>query len=131
MGRRRTPADGQGLPKPIADIVAVEPAKRTTQQKKLWPTTTARSPRAGADPQAARRAAEAEGRARSTVPTTLVSTAVPPRVMRVLPRGNWLDESGEVVTPGVPASLPPLGVKDRRATRLDLARWLVVAATIR
>ena len=27
--------------------------------------------------------------------------------------------------PGVPASLPPLGVTDRRATRLDLARWLV------
>ena len=32
-----------------------------------------------------------------------------PRTMRVLPRGNWLDESGEVVTPAVPAFLGPRG----------------------
>ncbi len=59
------------------------------------------------------------------IPTTLVSTSIPPRVMRVLPRGNWMDDSGPVVVPDVPASLPPMGVKDRRASRLDLARWLV------
>ena len=40
---------------------------------------------------------------------------MPPRVVRVLPRGNWMDDSGPVVLPGVPASLPPMGVKDRRA----------------
>src|SRR5204862_2226233 len=34
-------------------------------------------------------------------------------------------DSGAVVQPGVPASLPPLGVQGRRATRLDLARWMV------
>jgi hypothetical protein len=59
------------------------------------------------------------------VPTTLVAMATPPRTMRVLKRGNWLDESGEVVTPGVPGALPPLKVEKRPATRLDLARWLV------
>ncbi len=59
------------------------------------------------------------------IPTSLVSTSIPPRVMRVLPRGNWMDDSGPIVLPDVPASLPPLGVKDRRASRLDLARWLV------
>ena len=59
------------------------------------------------------------------IPTTLVSTSIPPRVMRILPRGNWMDESGPIVQPNVPASLPSLGIKDRRATRLDLARWLV------
>jgi hypothetical protein len=48
-------------------------------------------------------------------------------MVRILPRGNWLDESGEVVEPAVPASLNPLGVEGRRATRLDLARWLVAA----
>src|SRR5262249_8780118 len=46
------------------------------------------------------------------IPTTLVSTSIPPRVMRVLPRGNWMDDSGPIVLPDVPASLPPLGVKD-------------------
>jgi mono/diheme cytochrome c family protein len=59
------------------------------------------------------------------IPTSLVSTSIPPRVMRVLPRGNWMDDSGPIVVPDVPASLPPLGVKDRRGSRLDLAHWLV------
>ena len=45
--------------------------------------------------------------------------------MRVLPRGNWLDETGPVVLPGVPAALPGAGQDKDRATRLDLARWLV------
>jgi len=65
------------------------------------------------------------GALRQRIPSSLVSAAVPPRVMRVLPRGNWLNESGPAVTPGVPGALPPLGVADRPATRLDLARWLV------
>lgn len=56
---------------------------------------------------------------------TLVSQAVKPRVMRVLPRGNWLDDSGEVVEPAIPEFLGSLGVKEGRATRLDLARWFV------
>jgi hypothetical protein len=60
-----------------------------------------------------------------TLPTTLITTAGPPRVMRVLPRGNWLDDSGEIVAPGTPASLPPLKFKGERATRLDLAKWMV------
>ena len=51
--------------------------------------------------------------------------AAQPRVVRVLPRGNWLDENGEIVEPGVPAFLNQLEVpRGRRATRLDLARWL-------
>jgi hypothetical protein len=63
----------------------------------------------------------------ATAPTTLVSTSVMPRVMRILKRGNWLDDSGEIVAPDTPAALPSLKVdKDRkRATRLDLANWLV------
>jgi hypothetical protein len=62
---------------------------------------------------------------KKTIPTTLVSTAGPPRLVRILHRGNWLDDSGEIVQPGTPAALPPLPVKGRRATRLDLARWMV------
>jgi hypothetical protein len=57
----------------------------------------------------------------------VVTKAVAPAVVRVLPRGNWQDESGPVVTPAVPHFLPlPAGAaKGRRLTRLDLARWLV------
>jgi hypothetical protein len=60
-----------------------------------------------------------------TIPSSLVSTAVAPRVIRILPRGDWLNESGPVVLPGVPAALRPISVKDRRPTRLDLARWMI------
>jgi hypothetical protein len=55
----------------------------------------------------------------------LVTVAAAPRTVRVLPRGNWLDATGEVVTPGVPAFMKALETGDRRATRLDLAKWLV------
>lgn len=58
---------------------------------------------------------------------TMITVAIPPREMRVLPRGNWLDESGEVVQPAIPAFLGKLDMGDRRATRLDLARWFTDA----
>ncbi len=49
-----------------------------------------------------------------------------PAVTRVLPRGNWQDESGPVVEPAVPAFLPqPAHAQGRRLTRLDLAKWIV------
>jgi hypothetical protein len=57
----------------------------------------------------------------------MVTQAVTPRTVRVLPRGNWLDETGEIVSPAVPAFLGKLSVGDRRATRLDLANWLTDA----
>jgi hypothetical protein len=58
--------------------------------------------------------------------TMLVTeTLSEPRVTRILPRGNWLDQSGEVVPPAVPQFLASGKVDDRRANRLDLAQWLV------
>jgi mono/diheme cytochrome c family protein len=60
-----------------------------------------------------------------TFPETLITTAVEPRTVRILPRGNWLDDSGEIVSPAIPAFLPPIEVQGRRPNRLDLARWLV------
>lgn len=49
-----------------------------------------------------------------------------PRVVRILPRGNFLVETGEKVQPALPGYLA--GAKapaDRALTRLDLANWLV------
>jgi hypothetical protein len=48
-----------------------------------------------------------------------------PRVTRILPRGDWMDESGEIVEPAIPSFLGQLDNGDRRATRLDLANWIV------
>ncbi len=64
-------------------------------------------------------------RLEAEIPTTLVTRAVPPRTMRILPRGNWQDDSGPLVEPAIPEFLGKLDVRGRRATRLDLARWLV------
>ncbi len=64
------------------------------------------------------------------IPQTLVTTAMAPRMVRVLKRGNWLDDSGEIVMPDVPGALPNLKIdpsKTKRATRHDLANWLVAA----
>jgi hypothetical protein len=58
---------------------------------------------------------------------TMVAEAVArPLTMRVLRRGNWQDETGEIVSPQVPHFLPqPKDAGKRRLNRLDLARWLV------
>ena len=68
-------------------------------------------------------------RVRSTAPRTLYTRALErPRTVRILPRGDWLDQSGEAVMPAVPAFLGtvPRRTSDRaRADRLDLAEWLV------
>ncbi len=56
----------------------------------------------------------------------LITQTVAPRTVRVLARGNWLDDTGEIVEPGIPRALGELQAEqDRRATRLDLARWLI------
>ncbi|WP_009962108.1 PSD1 and planctomycete cytochrome C domain-containing protein [Verrucomicrobium spinosum] len=58
---------------------------------------------------------------------TMVTQAMPPLTVKVLPRGNWMDETGEVTLPAVPEFLPAsfrAGAGQPRATRLDLARWL-------
>lgn len=55
---------------------------------------------------------------------TLVTVSVAPREIRVLKRGDWMDKTGMVVQPGVPAALGEK-VWDKRADRKDLAHWLV------
>ena len=57
---------------------------------------------------------------------TMITKARPPRTMRILPRGNWQDDSGEIVTAAVPEFLGKIDLpKDTPATRLDLANWLL------
>ncbi|MCA9025645.1 MAG: DUF1553 domain-containing protein [Planctomycetaceae bacterium] len=60
----------------------------------------------------------------ASAPTTVVSKSVAPREIRILPRGNWMDDSGDIVEPSIPAFLGDLNIRERRATRLDLANWL-------
>ena len=39
---------------------------------------------------------------------TMITEAVPPREIRILPRGNWMDKSGKVVQPHTPHFLKQL-----------------------
>src|SRR5439155_25007145 len=59
----------------------------------------------------------------------LVTESQEPHTMRVLPRGNWQDESGPVVEPAAPTFLAGTPVADApgspRLTWLDLANWLI------
>lgn len=60
-----------------------------------------------------------------SVPKVLVTTSGKKRVVRILPRGDWMNETGEIVTAALPHYLPQPSIKDRELTRLDLAKWLV------
>ncbi len=77
---------------------------------------------------------------KKSIRRTMITVALKePRPTRVLPRGNWLDESGPIVQPAFPEFLnkpdrnlsssasPPAQTPADRLGRLDLARWLVDA----
>ncbi len=57
---------------------------------------------------------------------TMVTQATEPMEIRVLPRGDWQDDSGEVVLPETPAFMAKLrsSTEGNRQTRLDLAEWI-------
>ncbi len=75
---------------------------------------------------AAKKALDAAIAKQVAMPATV---SKPPRTVRVLPRGNWMDDSGEVVLPAAPGFLPtaPGGDGEARRTRLDLAEWMTAA----
>ena len=74
-----------------------------------------------------------------SLPKCLVTQASPnPRTVRLLPRGNWMDDSGPLMQPALPDYLrtpPSLAnqnltketshASERSLNRLDLAAWLV------
>ena len=115
-----------GLPDAVAQALRQPAAKRTPEQVELLRrhflavTPLLDKPRA----ELAARRKEREALV-ARIPTTLMTVAVEPRVTRVLPRGNWMNDTGEIVEPAPPEFLGGAPLKDRRATRLDLARWLV------
>jgi mono/diheme cytochrome c family protein len=119
-------ADRYKPPKEILDIVLLDADKRSDEQRKKL-AAHYRSVAILLDPVRAELAGTEKQRSElyDSIPKTLVTVAEAPREMRVLPRGNWLSDAGEVVTPSVPHFLRQLDVGDRRANRLDLARWLI------
>lgn len=60
-----------------------------------------------------------------SIPRVVTTEATEPAVTRILPRADWMNETTEIVQPAIPAFLGKLDTGGRRATRLDLANWLV------
>ena len=119
-------ADSAAPPKKIGEILAVPLGKRSDEQKK----TLAAHYRTFAPELAGARKElvdlkERIKRLEKAFPTSLVSVRLgKPRTVRILPRGNWQDESGPEVQPTVPARLK-LADTESRAKRSDLADWVV------
>jgi hypothetical protein len=119
--------NSKDLPKDVAAVLAVEAAKRNPKQKETLDKYY-RSIAPELKEVREKITALQQERGRVLAGTlTLVTTAATPRTIRILPRGNWLNDSGEIVTPGVPASLAPVHSTGQRANRLDLAHWLTAA----
>ncbi len=119
------PADS-ALPPDVRTALEISPSQRTDPQKQsigAFYRTIAPSLRAARDEVAKLEKEKTDFL--KALPTTLVTTAGPPRTIRIFARGNWMDDSGEIVTPAVPAFLGKLAVEGRRPNRLDLAEWLV------
>jgi mono/diheme cytochrome c family protein len=119
---------GPRITKDLLEIAAKDRAERTKdQQKSLTNFFRLIAPELASVRTGLRAAELRKAELVKDMPQSLVTTAGPPEPVRILPRGNWLDESGEVVDPAVPHFLPPIHTDGRRATRLDLARWLTSA----
>jgi hypothetical protein len=116
-------------PKEFADLLMIAPEQRDEKQKeKLLGYFKSIAPETA---QARKRIAEAR-KARDdfegTIGRCLVSvTNTTPRTVRILPRGDFLNETGDIVQPALPVYLAGAEPKpgERRLNRLDLANWLV------
>ena len=119
---------GVGLTKEIVELAAKDPAARTKEQQDALTSFYRRAaPELASVRDALRDAELRKAELVKDMPQSLVTTAGKAEKVRVLPRGNWLDESGDEVEPAVPHFLPQIRTAGRRATRLDLARWLTAA----
>ena len=118
-------------PADLAAILKVATDKRTAaQQNKLFAHFKGLAPElAGLRTQLAA-AKKAKTDYEAKIPKCIVSVvSETKRTVRVLPRGNWMDESGTVMQPALPGFLAVSLKKDAKAdaplSRLDLAEWIV------
>ncbi|TWT60136.1 PSD1 and planctomycete cytochrome C domain-containing protein [Rubinisphaera italica] len=113
---------------PEASIVALlksEERNSADSQKKLMAYFREQSPLLKTERDSVNQLRKELTRLEASILTTLATKATNPREMRVLPRGDWMNDKGEIVSPSVPVFLAPAVEKSERLNRLDLANWLV------
>lgn len=96
----------------IAELQRKINATATAEERDAWTTLTDQ-----------KEAIQKQGR------PTMITVARPPREMRILPRGNWQDDTGDVVTADVPDFMGSIKGSSGAPTRLDLAHWLTDSET--
>ncbi len=114
--------------KKVVGIVKKKPTERNDKQQKMLQTYfRTKVTTLGVPERESLAKLEAERKQfNDTLPKVLVSiSAKDKRTVRILPRGNWMDESGEVVQAALPHFLPQPKIEGREPTRLDLAEWLI------
>jgi len=126
IGSRDRKTDEEGLPEEALAALKVPAARRTAEESKalaeylVWASPEFQASEiALANLRARRDMLDAQ------IPRVVYSDRTEPEITRVLARGNFMDDSGEVVKPAIPAFLGKL--PSANPTRLDLANWLVSA----
>jgi hypothetical protein len=122
------PAGESEIPRAVAAVLKKTPAKRTAREKQTVQThfRAKVSTVARAELDALAAVERTQKAYVDALPHCLVSESTTVRrTVRVLPRGNWMDESGEIVAPAFPGFLSPSTANSTELSRLDLARWLV------
>ena len=116
-------------PKEFTELLLIPADQRDEKQKeKLFAHFKSGAPEAAQAKKQIADARKAREDFEATIPRCLVSaTNAQPRTVRILPRGNFLVETGDIVQPALPAYLAGSDPKTdgRRLNRLDLANWLV------
>jgi hypothetical protein len=116
------PAESAAWLTNLASALADPQGAHLAYVNEAWLSSTAADAAAYADYQllAGQRRGYAGGRTK-----TLVTQAMAPLTVRILPRGNWQDGTGEITPPATPHFLPgPQPAEGQRLTRLDLANWI-------
>ncbi len=120
-------ASPEGLPATVLRALKVSAAQRKPEHnKELEKYYRSIAPELATQHTALLRTESAREQLAMEIPTMPVSKSVERRPIRVLPRGNWMDDSGEIVEPGVPGFMRQIKHADGSPmTRLDFAEWLV------
>ena len=119
--------DEAGLPPTVIEAIQTAPELATPEQDGvLKDHFRIASPRLTPWRQEAAELSGARSLLLGQIPTVLITEATSRlRQVRVLPRGNWMDDSGQIVQPAIPQAFGALSDEGFRLTRLDLAKWIV------
>lgn len=124
-GGKAPPIIATGLPPALVKSLQAPPKDRTKEQVasiSVWMDWS--HPELTPFLAACEQAKQAYDACKARIPTCFVSSqSDTPVDTQVLQRGDWMDDSGEIVKPAIPSYLGTVASEDR-LDRLDLANWL-------